>query len=121
MGADLIQKMPVMRDNEPFEFFVPFSNGPLGMFALLSNLYDWSAKPENLAQLAQGRPGTVTVPNRASEYRVVLREYEVHPSQAGDPPVSINNSSIAGRLVHADVINLTLGTPPARGPGNIKP
>ncbi len=113
--------MPVMKDNEPFEFFVPFSNGPLGMFALLSNLYDWSAKPENLAQLAQGRPGTVTVPNRASEYRVVLREYEVHPSQAGDPPVSVNNSSIAGRLVHADVINLTLGTPPARGPGNIKP
>ncbi len=113
--------MPVMKDNEPFEFFVPFSNGPLGMFALLSNLYDWSANPENLAKLAQGRPGTVTVPNSASEYRVVLREFEVHPSQEGDPPVSINNSSIAGRLVHADVINLTLGSPPARGPGNIKP
>lgn len=115
--------MPVMKGTEPFEFFVPFSNGPLGFFALMPNLYEWAGKAENIQKLAEGRPAQIELPSAGGEYRVVLREYEVHPSLEGDPPVAINNSSIAGRLVHADVIYLTgkgptsIGGRPEKGGG----
>ena len=111
--------MPVMKENDPFEFIVPFSNGPFGLMGAVSNLYEWGSAAENIKKLADGTPGRVQLPSSSGEYRVVLREYEVHPSIEGDPPVAVNNSTIAGRLVHVDVISLnskgsnTLGGRPA--------
>ena len=113
--------LPVKRGDDSMEFIVPFSTGPLGMFSLIPNLYEWGSHAENIAKLSKESPGVVTVPNTSSDYRIVVREYEIHPSLAGEPEVAVNNPTIAGRLVHADVIYLNSpGARPERT-GNIKP
>ena len=106
---------PVMSENLPYEFYVPFSKGPFGFYDGISNLYEWGSHADNVSKLAFGRPGTVELPNVAGEYRVVLREYEIHPSLNGDPPIALSNPGIAGRLIHADVLYLTSSPPGVRG------
>ena len=108
--------LPVMKDNDPFEFLVFNHSQDSGAISGESNIYEWASHAENIARLTGGRPPMIiTLPPTPGEYRVVLREYEIHPSLLGDPPVAMSNPGIAGRLVHADVVYLTTNGPAVRG------
>jgi hypothetical protein len=110
--------LPVMHGNDPLEFFVAL-NGEMATLAPIAkpyenveNLFEWAAQPENVNQIvATTSPGAVSLPAIGPDYRIVLREYEVHPSLGGDPPIGVNAPGIAGRLVHADIIYLAGGPP----------
>ncbi len=51
-------------------------------------------------------PGSVDLPDPSGTYRVVLREYEIHPSKTGEPPIpgAAKERQMGGRLIHVDVL-----------------
>jgi hypothetical protein len=108
--------LPVMKDNDAFEFIVRNVGQSSGALNGVSNVFEWAGHAENIAKLTGGRPPMIlNIPSTPGEYRFVLREYEIHPSLTGEPPVAVNNPGIAGRLIHADVVYLTTNGPVIRG------
>lgn len=96
-----------------YHFFVPFCNGPLGMLGLDPNLYEDAKNSNTQNAILGGSPPEIELPNGGFKYRVVLREYEIHPSlddrveadfgHRQDMPQGVTE---AGRLVHVDAIEL---------------
>lgn len=99
--------LPVEDESGQNPQYITFFDEQNSPYNGISNLFEWGGHLENLINLANGPSVGLTQPTANGEYRLVFREYEIHNSKSGEPVILPGNKTVSGRLVHADVINLS--------------